>query len=357
VRSILLLVHRWTGLLLAVYAVVIGLTGSVLVYHEELAAVLRPAVQGGAVPAAITTSPDEALALTRRQLPGWQPLSVTWPHEHNPHFSLYCLKGREARIAFVRADAAQWVGAIDPRADFVGWVEALHANLLVPRTGRLVNGYAAVLTMVLVLTGLVVWWPVRAQWRTWVRLSGRRSWWRVPWDLHHALGVAAAGFLLVLAFTGAYFTWSQAYIRTVSAVLPRFVEPKLPTGEVAGRATLAQVAEAARQAVPGRPILRLAVVEKPVRPVAVTMLHGAADEIHRVSTVYVDPRDGRVLGVKRLAERPAGDTAIGMFATVHFGRFGGGLVRLLWFTLGVVTAVLAVTGVLMWWRGLRRLAA
>jgi uncharacterized iron-regulated membrane protein len=61
-----------------------------------------------------------------------------------------------------------------------------------------------------------------------------------------------------------------------------------------------------------------------------------------------------VLGVKRLHERPAGDTAIGLFSAVHFGIFGGPVVQFLWAVLGLSFAVLGVTGALMWWRGLRR---
>jgi uncharacterized iron-regulated membrane protein len=84
------------------------------------------------------------------------------------------------------------------------------------------------------------------------------------------------------------------------------------------------------------------------------MLHGDAGEFHLTSTVYVDPRDARVLGVKRLHTRPAGDTVIGLFSAVHFGIFAGPVVKFLWAVMGVVIAVLGVTGVLMWWRGLRR---
>jgi uncharacterized iron-regulated membrane protein len=48
-------------------------------------------------------------------------------------------------------------------------------------------------------------------------------------------------------------------------------------------------------------------------------------------------------------EPRAGDTALFWLARLHFGRFGGHPVRILWTILGLVPAALAVTGGIMWW--------
>ena len=353
-RKLALFLHRWTGLTLALYAIAMGLTGSVLVYRDELAPWLRPQVHAGPE-APIQTTPDDVLAAAQQALPGWRPLSVTWPHAHSPHFTVFALKDGASRIAYLSARDAQLIGVIDPRADLLGFTDALHGNLLSARPGRVANGFGGLLLMLLCLTGMVIWWPSRSNWRSWLRLSGRRSWWRVPWDLHHAFGFAALPLLLVIALTGTYFTWSPFYIRAVSAVFPRFVEPKLPPVPLNQRpTTLADLASAAQRALPGPRILRLAIVPQADRPVTVTMSEGDAGEFHLSSTVYLDPRDGEVLKVKRLILRPSGDTVLGYISAIHFGVFGGGPIKLLWFLEGLALAALATTGVLLWWRGLRR---
>lgn len=353
-RRLFLTLHRWVGLALALYAITLGLTGSVLVLRDELAPYLRPQFHAG--PAiAIATTPDDVLAAAHAALPGWRPLSVTWPHEHSPHFNVFCLKDGASRIAYLSAHDAHLIGVLDPRADFLGFTDALHGNLLLARPGRVANGYGGILTMLLCLTGIVIWWPSRSNWRSWLRLRGRRSWWRVPWDLHHSVGFAALPLLLVIAFTGTYFTWGPFYQRTVSALFPRFVEPKLPADAIQKKPTLDDLAQAAQRALPGPRILRLALVPNADRPVAVTMSEGTAGEFHLASTVYVDPRDGEVLKIKRLILRPFGDTVLGYFSAIHFGIFGGWPIRVLWFLAGLALAALAVTGTLMWWKGLRRM--
>jgi hypothetical protein len=54
----------------------------------------------------------------------------------------------------------------------------------------------------------------------------------------------------------------------------------------------------------------------------------------------------------------SGDVVLEWFARVHIGRFAGLWVKILWGVVGLMPAVLFVTGVIMWWnrkvRGWRR---
>jgi uncharacterized iron-regulated membrane protein len=317
---------------------------------------VRPQLHGGALQTPFITTADEVIAVVRQTLPDYKPLSVTWPYEHSPNFHVFCLKGRDSRTVFVDSQTAKVVGMLAPREDWLSLTDAIHANLLMARTGRLINGYGGILTMVLSLTGIWLWWPNREQWRAWIRLRGRRTWWRVFWDGHHLVGVLSFALLFVIALTGTYFTWGPFFIKTVSAVFARSVEPKLPEnpGEITNP-TMADLALMAQRALPGPKILRMTILEKRDRPIAFTMREGDASEFHLVSTVYLDPRTGEALKVKRLAERPPGDSVLGYISAIHFGVFGGRVIQWLWFLLGLAMAGLSATGVLLWWRGLKKI--
>ena len=352
----MLFIHRWTGLLLSLYAVVIGITGSLLVFRDQLAPFARPQVNGGPFKTPLITLPDEVVAIARQTLPGYRPLSITWPYPHSPNFHVFCIKGPDSRTVFVDAQTAKLVGVLAPRTDWLGIVDGIHGNLLLGRAGRLINGYAAILTMLLCLTGLYIWWPNRQQWQTWLRWRGRRTWWRVFWDFHHLAGVVTFAILLVIAATGTYFTWNQFFVKTVSSVFARSTEPKLPVqhGEVINP-TLGDLAWIAQRVLPGPKIHRMALVDNRDRPMAITMREGEPDEFHLVSTVYLDPRTGETVKVKHLPERPPGDGILGYISAVHFGVFGGMAVKLIWFAAGLALAGLSMTGTLLWWRGLKRI--
>jgi uncharacterized iron-regulated membrane protein len=271
------------GLTLAAYAVVIGLTGSVLVFRDQLKAWDYPEFHR-ASPVAISTTPDQALAVVRGAWPDGRALSVTWPNAESPYWMSYVLLNKGgAREVFTDPSTGKIVGDRDPSGGWNGWLARMHTNLLAGSTGRRVNGYGAWLLVVMGLTGAVLWWP-RQIWR---------PRWRA-WPLHHATGVIALPFVLLLSVTGTYFMWSTDYVKAVSTVFERTAEPKgkgakgpmLPMAELAGRAYAA---------LPGREIQRIAVVEQPNQAVRVTMREGTPAEFHLVSTVFLDPVTGDVL--------------------------------------------------------------
>jgi uncharacterized iron-regulated membrane protein len=70
-RRWLLRLHLTGGLALGLYAVLLGGSGAILVFREELTALAYPELRGSAAGSA-TVAPGEALAAVRAGFPGWQ---------------------------------------------------------------------------------------------------------------------------------------------------------------------------------------------------------------------------------------------------------------------------------------------
>ncbi len=71
-------------------------------------------------------------------------------------------------------------------------------------------------------------------------------------------------------------------------------------------------------------------------------------------SITFDARTGDLLSRTDTREQIRGKRLIQGFFTVHFGSFGGEgwpglLIKLLWFLLGLAPALLAATGLLMYW--------
>jgi uncharacterized iron-regulated membrane protein len=90
------------------------------------------------------------------------------------------------------------------------WLVDLHDNLLAGSAGRRINGIGALLIVMLIVTGLVIWWPGTGP-RLWRNLTvGRpRASRRFAWQLHHALGAWSFVTLLVWALTALYFAFPE----------------------------------------------------------------------------------------------------------------------------------------------------
>lgn len=105
------------------------------------------------------------------------------------------------------------IGSADPDARWSAWLARLHGSLLVGRTGKLLVELAASWAIVMILTGLYLWWP-RGRGLAgvvWPRLSlGGRTALR---DLHAVTGVWVSGLALVLLFTALPWTdvWASGF--------------------------------------------------------------------------------------------------------------------------------------------------
>jgi uncharacterized iron-regulated membrane protein len=86
----------------------------------------------------------------------------------------------------------------------IGELLDLHDDLLAGDTGRRVNGFGALLLVLLSLTGIVVWWPGIRRWRRSLTVHRNVGWRRFNWDLHSMVGFWMFGFIAMFAFSGAY---------------------------------------------------------------------------------------------------------------------------------------------------------
>ena len=106
-RRRVLRIHLWSGLILGLYAFVIGVTGSVLVFEAELQGFVYP--QFYKVPSSGATLADPLLVLrnVERAYPGYRVSSVNWPTpERNSFVSYPSLEG-DTRTEIGRASCRE----------------------------------------------------------------------------------------------------------------------------------------------------------------------------------------------------------------------------------------------------------
>ena len=84
-----------------------------------------------------------------------------------------------------------------------------------PSVGKWVVGISTLMMVVVLISGVVVWWPRHAgQWRRRLTLRLRQGWRPAFYDSHVALGIYATAFLLLMALTG--LTWSFGWYRQMA---------------------------------------------------------------------------------------------------------------------------------------------
>ncbi|MCG7326093.1 MULTISPECIES: PepSY domain-containing protein [Achromobacter] len=357
-RRVWLACHRWVALVLGGILILSGLTGALLVAARPLDRMLHPAYfvaesrpDGGAVP----------LETVRRNLVA----------AFGPDASLTFDPPRKAGDTLQVRVRAAWRGTVylDPssgreqgrRAEDEGVTAVLyqlHSALMLGQTGKAVLAWAALAYLVLMVSGLVLWWP--RKWPPSLRMVFDKGTLRALFDVHRQGGAILAIFLAVAVATGAYLAWRPigGWI-TAASGQARVVAPKLP-GLVAGMAasqdgmprppSLDAFAAAAREAFPDGEIGFILYTPHLDRPMAIRMRVPDDSHPNGRSTVWLDPRDGRVLAAHRWNELDPGTRINSVIYPLHTGELGGPAGEIGVAMLGLGLATLGISGLWLWWR-------
>jgi len=203
-RRALFQVHLWSGIAVGLYILMISLTGSVLVYRNELyrAATPEPIMSKGSGP---RLTDDQLTEAATRLYPGHRVVKVGRAQDLDQAVEVQLRRGNVIKKRLFDPRSGRDVGKSIPTGiRLVSELLDLHDNLLTGETGRRVNGIGAIAVLVLATTGLVVWWPGINTWRRSLSLHRGAGWRRLTWDLHSMIGFWSIGFTLVFAVSGVY---------------------------------------------------------------------------------------------------------------------------------------------------------
>lgn len=210
-RRALFQIHLWTGIAIGLYVVMISVTGSVLVYRNELYRAFSPQpvlVDGSGE----VLGAEQLKEAARRAYPSYE-ISEIRPGKTTNQALEVTLTGGDGTIRrlFHPFTGEDLGNPLPPGYRVSAWLLDLHDNLLNGETGRRVNGLGALFLIVLSLTGAVIWWPGTGKWRRSLIFDLRSNWKRLTWSLHSAFGFWFFVFVGMWGITGAYLSFPQLF--------------------------------------------------------------------------------------------------------------------------------------------------
>lgn len=387
-RRLWLNVHLWIGVGLAVLLIPISISGGLLVFHDDLDALINPqryaitGAQPALPPSAYLAKAAEAVAKDPANL---RATGVRYSDEDGPirvvTRAANSQPGTRPRFVTVFLDppTANVLDVMEFGSSFIGFLHVFHENLMLPQyNGRQIVGWAGVGMLILSLTGIWIWWP-----RNGGFLKGLR-WTRSPrftFNLHSMLGFWISIPLAAVSLTGIYLSFPQTardLMSSVATVTPnarggfnadvmrqpaltadraleiaRQAEPNavpvvvfLPTqqrdegnrapdanrgGEGGRNAQANRGAEGGRPAGPG-----------PSWRVQLTRVDSGQNV-----TVMVDDRSGRAAPT---IVPQSGDRAASWIRWIHEGSHSGPVWAFIVLLTGIFPTIFAVTGIIMWLR-------
>jgi uncharacterized iron-regulated membrane protein len=352
-RRVLVQVHLWLGIGLAVLLVPISLSGAALVWHDQFDALIHPsryaATAGPSLPPSQLITHASA-ALER----GFQPIAVRMPESEGWPATVSAREGRRGegarpRLVTVYLDppTGRVLDTVEFRDSLIGVLHRFHENLTVPEfNGRAIVGWVGVAMLILSLSGIYMWWPRNGGFLRGLRFTRGP---KLSFNLHHLFGFWISLPLAVVSATGIYLGFPQQgrdMLASVASMSPPqrggFAAPLMQKPGL----TIDRAAEIASATVAGG---KLAAVFLPAQQSGAWRVQVRDVQSDDTTTIMVDDRSGTPSRVMPLS----GDRAAQWIRGLHEGSRGGVLWQFLVFACGVLPTLFVITGVLIWLRSRR----
>ncbi|WP_207433847.1 PepSY-associated TM helix domain-containing protein [Sabulibacter ruber] len=236
--------HLWLGLVSGIVVFIVSITGCFYAFQQEIKDALEPwrfveAQEKAFVP------PSQLLDTALAYMPGVKPTGLTYSNregaaavgfQNKEHFTAVFLNPYTGE--FLQKQQSIGKGEFD----FFRFIIDGHRALWLPyEIGRPIVGVCTLIFLVLLITGLVMWWPKR--WNKSNRDKSFKIKWsgsfkRVNYDLHNVLGFYSLLLALALGVTGLVwsFKWFEEglyYVTSGGKELPEHHHPHSDTTKVA----------------------------------------------------------------------------------------------------------------------------
>ena len=364
-RRFLFQVHLWAGLLVGVHLAIVSLTGVVLLFKDEIQGLSYPHLYSIGNDAADDTGSapvdfDRIIESMSISFPDHRVIRVEAPKAQRETAVIFAEKDWDFRRMYTHPLSGEILGEV-PESFFLHYVDEFHASLFAGKIGRLANSTLALLALLLVVSGLVIWWP------------GPRKWWRslLPLtsngqpsarSLHRSIGIWTFAFIAMFAATGALFFFDRFLIPAVEMFSERSTPPahySTINPETEGsRARIQPMIDRLEEESAGRLLWGVVFPEGERDPVNIVYGPVGRDigrdrwdwDVSGQRNFLFDQYSGEFLHQWDTSHRSLADIVLVWPAKLHTGEFGSFWAKLLWAVTGMAPVILFVLGFTMWWR-------
>lgn len=408
IRRFLVWLHRWVGLLVALFLVVVALTGSVIAFHTEIDGWLNPGL----------------VSVAKRDLPLLDPFTLhdkvvaQFPREHFDMLELSMSPDRAVRYLVIPStnagdhdmehdadhgfkDLQEWFfdpytgaklgerlflsGPTLDRQKVMGFIFRLHYSLSAPwgwniagnNGGGFILGVVALAWTIDCFIAFYLTFPLQSRSET-ASVHAEKSWWsrwkpawlikthsgfyRLNFDLHRALGLWTWIMLFVFAWSGVHFNLDQVYAPSMKALFgapplattASAARPKIENPALGWREAYAQSSQQIRAEAQAR---GLNVIEDLFFDLShdtgeYSLTTRFAGDINRrgANLISIDANTGARTNLFFESDLRGADLVTNWLVNLHDAGVFGLVMRIVVCVMGIVITLLSITGIYIWWK-------
>jgi len=362
VKKALFQVHWFFGISAGLILAIMGITGAITSFQDELLEVLNP----------------HALQVEQRVTGILQPVELVQKLEANTGKTVASLwvntsGGKAARVAFAPPPGERRgeMNYFDPYTglllqanlvgeDFFEFILQMHRYLVLGAFGKQLTGACTLILVFFCLSGLYMRWPRQVlSWRIWLTMDWAKKGRAFKWDLHSIFGTWCQVFYLVSALTGLMWSYDW-YSNGMNRLLGDAPSGEMRKGGRGGRGQpaldgpLPSVNYVAvwdsiqRVAGPELDSWNLRLPPVAGQPATVYYLLHNAEHQRALNQITLDPANGKVSAQSRYADRSLSTKLLISNYALHVGSYFGIVGRIVMSMAALMMPLFFITGWLLY---------
>ncbi len=346
--------HFYAGVLVSPVLMVVAITGALYIFKDELERVIYPDTMF-VVPQGESISLNRQLAAVEEAFPDWKADTVEVDVDPTRATSIRIRRQQpsQSQRVYVNPHTGATQGAIGDNS-FFRVVLDIHRRLFIGTTGRAVVELVTCWTIVLLGTGLYLWFPRRRKLVWGVLLPRLRSKsYTLLRDLHAITGAFLMPVAITIAFTGLVYSlaWGSIYKYATDLTGGTMESPQLASSADSPPLLLDEAVATARRHFPAATFVELQIP------------HGPGNEFVGRAQIgeRAGPRNRAVLTLARSSSALISVQTSDQFPALswwrstwnyplHVGSVLGTPTKVIWLFACLVLTALPITGLWMWWK-------
>ncbi|MFC3884988.1 PepSY-associated TM helix domain-containing protein [Bacillus songklensis] len=369
--------HFYAGIIFAPFVIMLAITGIIYLFKPQIENMMYQDyyyIQAGQRP----LSPSIQIEKVEKSYPDATITRYKPPVEADRSSEIGILNKDESMTIFVNPYNGEVVGELKDSDKLMNKIEELHGELMMGTMGDRLVELAACWAMVLLITGIYLWWPrkTKSLFGTFIPrfFKGKRTMLR---DLHAVPAFWFSLFITIFILTGLPWSglWGDMINRVATATQTGYPSglwdgnvPKsvIPTKDVvkevpwaAEKMPVPQSNENGMTTLPVERIMKIANDNKiqpgyrinfPQGETGVYTVSVSPDKPEGQATLHIDQYSGKVLADLRFEDYGPLAKAISIGVALHEGHYFGLANQLLDLVICLVLIGISVSGFIMWWQ-------
>lgn len=361
-------IHLWLGLISGLIIFILGITGSILVFEDQLKDIfyskrifadtksskllpldtLKQIAQGA-------VGKDKVIGRVQI-IPNSNRTYIFSAEGYNGDAILYTNQYTYSNKVYINPFTGKVQCLENTKWDFFMVVLSLHYDLMLGPIGHFIVPWATVIFVIMLITGIILWWPKNksaAKQRLWFKWKSTTRWKRKNYDLHNIPGFYILFIALFISLTGLVmgFGWFSNTVKLIANGGKELPAEQRAVSDTTNIIPVANLQDIYAHTLMSGAICKKLVFVFPEEKEATLTVRAYQNEDNSIkqNIFFYDRYSGKLLKTRAYEKLSMGDKVNMANYDIHVGKILGLPAMILAFIASLVAASLPITGFYIWW--------